>query len=181
VVSGSGSVTKAGPGTQTLTGTNTYTGNTIVSNGTLVIQVASIATNSTVSVAAGAQLQLNFAGGETNIVAAFYTNGVSLPNGVYSAGSVGSFLAGTGSLQVGSVSAPPTPAQLTNSISGSTLTLTWPSGQGWTLKSQTNSLSTGLNTNASAWGTVPGGIDGSNSITINPANPTVFYRLFWTP
>jgi autotransporter-associated beta strand protein len=181
VVSGSGSVTKTGPGTLTLTGTNTYTGNTTISNGTLVIQVASIATNSTVSVAAGAQLQLNFAGGETNIVAAFYTNGVSLSAGVYSAGSVESFLVGTGSLKVIGGSGPPTPAQLTNSISGSTLTLTWPSGQGWTLKSQTNSLSSGLNPNLSAWGTVPGGIDGSNSITINPANPTVFYRLFGTP
>jgi autotransporter-associated beta strand protein len=180
-VSLGGGLTKEGANTLTLTGTNTYTGNTIVSNGTLVIQVASIATNSTVSVAAGAQLQLNFAGGETNIVAAFYTNGVSLPAGVYSAGSVGSFLAGTGSLKLIGGSVPPTPAQLTNSISGSTLTLTWPSGQGWTLKGQTNNLSTGLNTNASAWDTVPGASDGSIIITINPANPTVFYRLFWTP
>jgi hypothetical protein len=34
-----------------------------------------------------------------------------------------------------------------------------------------------LNTNASAWKPVSGGIDGSNSITINPANPDVFYKL----
>jgi autotransporter-associated beta strand protein len=175
-------LTKIGTGALTLSGMNTYSGNTIVSNGTLVIQVASLATNTTVSVAAGAQLQLNFAGGETNFVAAFYTNGVALPNGVYKAGNVGPFLAGTGSLQVGSVTPViPSPAVLTNSISGSKLTLTWPSGQGWTLKSQTNNLSTGLDTNASAWGIVSGGIGGSNSITINPANPSGFYRLFWAP
>ena len=64
---------------------------------------------------------------------------------------------------------------ITNRISGGTLTLTWPAGQQWRLVSQTNSLSTGLT--SSGWNTVPGGGDGSNSITINPAQPTVFYRL----
>jgi autotransporter-associated beta strand protein len=70
-----------------------------------------------------------------------------------------------------------TPPYLTNSISGNKLILTWPAGQGYTLLAQTNSLSSGLNTNASAWKPVPGGIDGSNNITVNPANPTVFYKL----
>ncbi len=69
---------------------------------------------------------------------------------------------------------PPGPQYLTNSFSGGVLTLTWPSGQGWRLVGQTNALSSGLN---NAWFDVPGGIDGSISITINPANPTVFYRL----
>jgi autotransporter-associated beta strand protein len=64
---------------------------------------------------------------------------------------------------------------ITNSISGSNLTLTWPSGQGWRLVSQTNSLSVGLT--ASGWNTVSGGIDGSNSFAIDPTKPTVFYRL----
>ena len=75
------------------------------------------------------------------------------------------------------VSTSVTPVQLTNSVSGNLLTFTWPAGQGWTLQSETNSLSVGLTTNSINWGTVPGGIDGSNGITINPANPTVFYRL----
>jgi autotransporter-associated beta strand protein len=73
------------------------------------------------------------------------------------------------------VNATVAPVTLTNSISGNTLTLTWPAGQGWVLQSQTNNLSTGLQVNPGTWGTVPG--DGSVSITINPANPTVFYRL----
>ena len=48
-------------------------------------------------------------------------------------------------------------------------------GQGARLVSQTNSMSSGLATNG--WSTVPGGIDGSNGITIKRNNPTVFYKL----
>ena len=72
-------------------------------------------------------------------------------------------------------SGPSGPGYITNSISGNTLTLTWPAGQGWRLVSQTNSLSVGLTPNN--WSTVSGGTDGGNSLTINPTNPTVFYRL----
>jgi autotransporter-associated beta strand protein len=74
-------IIKAGAGTLRLSGTNTYTGDTTVSNGTLALAVASLAPSSTVRVAEGAVLELNFA--ETNIVAGFVTNGVSLPAGVY--------------------------------------------------------------------------------------------------
>jgi hypothetical protein len=70
---------------------------------------------------------------------------------------------------------PSGPGVITNSISGNTLTLTWPSGQGWTLEAQTNSISTGLS--PTGWSAVPGVSDGSAIITIDPANPTVFYRL----
>jgi autotransporter-associated beta strand protein len=68
-------------------------------------------------------------------------------------------------------------ATITNQFSGGTLTLTWPAGQGWRLLSQTNELSTGLNPDPGAWGAVPGYADGSYSITADPSNPTVFYRL----
>ena len=77
------------------------------------------------------------------------------------------------------VTGPSGPGTITNSVSGGVLTLQWPAGQSWRLVSQTNSLSVGLITNSSAWNTVPGGIDGSNSLTINPANPTVFYKLIY--
>jgi fibronectin-binding autotransporter adhesin len=73
-------------------------------------------------------------------------------------------------------SGPTGPAGLTNSISGSTLTLTWPAGQNWRLVSQTNDLSTGL---SGTWNTVPGVSDGSATITIDPAKPTVFYELVY--
>ena len=74
---------------------------------------------------------------------------------------------------------PSGPGSITNSISGSTLTRTWPAGQCWRLVCQTNTLSSGLNSNPSAWGTVPGVTDGSATITIDPTQPTVFYQLVY--
>jgi autotransporter-associated beta strand protein len=71
-----------------------------------------------------------------------------------------------------------TPPTLTNSVSGNTLTLSWPATHlGWSLQAQTNNLNVGI---ANNWVTVPGtaGVTSTN-ITINPANPTVFYRLFY--
>ena len=74
---------------------------------------------------------------------------------------------------------PSGPAQLTNSLSGTTLTLTWPSGQNWRLVGQGHSLSGGLNPNTSAWSTVPGVSDGSATLTVDPNKPAVFYRLVY--
>jgi fibronectin-binding autotransporter adhesin len=82
----------------------------------------------------------------------------------------------TGVLSVVSTG-PSGPGSITNSVSGSTLTLTWPAGQGWRLVSQTNSA--GLDTNRAAWGTVPGISDGSATITIDQTKPSVFYRLVY--
>jgi autotransporter family porin len=154
-----------------LSATNTYTGPTTVNAGTLVIQVASLAASSTVSVAQGATLQLDFP--ETNSVAGFSTNGVALPNGVYNAGNVGPFIAGTGSLLVG-VAGPSGPATLTNSYSGGVLTLSWPAGQSWRLLQQTNSRSVGLRTN---WVDITPGSANSTNITVDKSIPTTFYRL----
>jgi hypothetical protein len=105
------------------------------------------------------------------------TSGSSFSNVQSTSPSV-SFSFANGVLTV-TAAGPSGPAKLTNSVSGSTLTLTWPAGQSWRLVGQTNSLSTGLNTNASAWYPVPGGIDGSNGVPLNPANPTVFYKLVY--
>ena len=68
------------------------------------------------------------------------------------------------------------PTNITYSVSGSTLTLSWPADHlGWYLQVQTNALSTGLGTN---WVFVAGS---SSVITtnypINPVNGSVFYRL----
>lgn len=137
----------------------------------------SISTSLTVSlVTNGAVLNLGF--NVTNQVAALLLVGTNQPNGVYNSGNSGGYIAGTGALLVAQVG-PGGPATITNSISGSTLTLTWPAGRNWRLVSQTNSLSTGLIPNSAAWTTVSGASDGSANITINPGNPAVYYKLVY--
>ena len=68
---------------------------------------------------------------------------------------------------------------ITASVSGSTLTIGWPTTHlGWILQAQTNGLSIGITTPINAWFDVAGssGLTSTN-FSINPANPTVFYRL----
>ena len=97
VLSGSGSLTKIGSGTLTLTA-NTYTGNTTVNAGTLSMTQPNLALSSTVKVASGAVLNLNYVG--TNVVLALVLNGVSQPNGVYKSTTPGGYISGTGAIQV---------------------------------------------------------------------------------
>jgi fibronectin-binding autotransporter adhesin len=71
---------------------------------------------------------------------------------------------------------PTTPTNITFSVSGGNMTLNWPqSYTGWILQAQTNSLAVGITTN---WVNVASSAT-TNSVTmpINPANPTVFFRL----
>lgn len=68
------------------------------------------------------------------------------------------------------------PTNLTYSANGNSLTLSWPANHiGWTLQAQTNALGSGLN---AIWYPISGST-ATNSMTfpVNPANPTVFYRL----
>jgi autotransporter-associated beta strand protein len=67
---------------------------------------------------------------------------------------------------------------ITSSVSGNLLTLSWPADHtGWRLQVQTNSASAGLQGN---WVDVPGSTSVNTvSITINPANGTVFYRMVY--
>jgi autotransporter-associated beta strand protein len=73
----------------------------------------------------------------------------------------------------------PNPTNITVSVSGNVLTLSWPPDHtGWQLQAQTNSLSAGLNTAAGAWFNVPGSTSVNTvNITMDPAKGTVFYRL----
>jgi len=79
------------------------------------------------------------------------------------------------SIVTGSVIAP-NPTNITFTVTGSTLNLAWPADHlGWILQSQTNHLAVGLGTN---WVDVAGSAAGTSaSVSINPVNPAVFYRL----
>ena len=68
------------------------------------------------------------------------------------------------------------PTNITFTVSGNTLTLTWPADHtGWTLQAQTNNLGAGLGTN---WVNVPGSTSvNTYNTTVDPNQPTVFYRL----
>jgi len=74
----------------------------------------------------------------------------------------------------------PNPTNLGKSVAGNQLTLSWPSDHtGWTLQTQTNSRNAGL---SGAWFDVSGStVTNQMTMTIDPANPTVFYRLRYAP
>lgn len=125
----------------------------------------------------------------------FQTNSVAQSTGLVAGGSANSapavvpasytvtatysgdatYIGSTSTLTVGS-GVNTTPTNIATSVSGNQLTLTWPADHtGWTLQSQTNSINTGLST---TWYNVPGSTTiNQMTFTINPANPTVFYRL----
>jgi fibronectin-binding autotransporter adhesin len=178
-VTGAGSLVKSGPGYVNLQGVNTYTGNTTVSNGILTINSPFLAATATVTVTSSGVLTLNFAGGETNTVAALVVGGVSKLAGVYNATTDSTYLAGAGNLRV-VPPAPinPLPGTIQIGVSGNTLALSWPTNAGWILQTQTNALNVGLVAANNAWFNVPGSeLATSTNITINPANGTVFFRM----
>jgi autotransporter-associated beta strand protein len=75
-----------------------------------------------------------------------------------------------------------TPIKLAAAKSGASLAFSWPADHlGWTLQCQTNALGIGIR-NTNAWLTVPG-TDSftSTNIPVNPANPTMFFRLLCPP
>jgi len=87
-------------------------------------------------------------------------------------------LAIDGSIQLLSGGVDPTPTNITAVVtSGNILQLSWPeSHKGWSLQAQTNALNVGISNN---WYNVAGSADTNVwSVTINPLNPTVFYRLW---
>jgi hypothetical protein len=70
------------------------------------------------------------------------------------------------------------PTNITSSVSGGVLTLSWPADHiGWRLQSKTNTASVGLGTN---WIDVAGATTtDAVSLPVNPANGAVFYRLVY--
>jgi fibronectin-binding autotransporter adhesin len=167
-LTGPGGIIKTGAATTTLSGSNSYAGNTAVNQGRLVIQQATLATNSTLTVATNAVLEMNFV--ETNTVAALVLGGVSKPAGVYSSTTDPTYLAGTGSLLV--VPGIPSNPTLSFTSTGSSLQFTWTGN--FKLQAQTNSLSVGISNN---WVDYPGGGSSPVTVTVDPAQGSVSFRL----
>jgi len=174
IINGSGSLVKTGLGTLSLSQSNYYTGDTTISDGTLAFAFPGLSASSTVNVATNATLgtnsvlALNFT--ETNAVTALVLGGVSKPDGVYNATTDPLYITGTGSLRV-TPPINPLPGTIQFSVSGSTLSMSWPTNSGWILQTQTNLLS-------NPWFDVPGsGSITATNITMDPANPTMFFRL----
>jgi fibronectin-binding autotransporter adhesin len=173
-----------GGGVLNLQGTNNYSGNTTVSSGTLALGVASINTNSTVSIASGAKLQLNFAG--INVVSNLVLNGVAQAPGTYNSTTTPTYFAtGTGSLVVpaaGPGTFTATPGITGFSIVGANVVLNGTNGQSgdaYYLLTTTN-LTQAIN----QWHTVATNVFGSNgAFTFTGTNAVTsgsaqqFYRL----
>jgi len=168
-----GGLAKSGAGTLTLAGANTYTGPTTISAGTLELAQATLATNSAVTIAGGAKLQLDFAG--TNRISALVLDGVTQPPGTYNSSIAASFITGAGNLQVPVAT---NPTNIFYSISGATMNLSWPADHtGWRLQAQTNSLGAGMGTN---WFDLPdSAATNSVNLPVDLNNGSVFYRLIF--
>ena len=74
-----------------------------------------------------------------------------------------------------------TPTNIVASVAGGTLTLSWAADHtGWNLQVQTNTLTTGLQTNSALWFNVANAnLTNLINISINPVNGAVFYRMIY--
>ena len=169
---GLGKLALVATGSATLGGTNLFTGGLTVNGGTMTIS-NSVSTNLPITVASGAVLNLHFSG--TNQIQSLTLGGVSQANGLYSSGNASPYITGAGILQVGPLVIGSTgPAYLTNSVSGNTLSLSWPAGQGWRLQMQNNSVSVGLSNN---WVYITDTTINSTNIILSKTDGATFYRL----
>jgi hypothetical protein len=118
-------------------------------------------------------LQLDFA--TTNLVAALVMNGASQPVGFYNATRAPTYIAGTGTLQIGTPSVIACkPTNITFSVSGNTLSLSWPADHlGWLVQSNSVNLAVPADCRD-----ISGTAAATNyNITVNPGQTNVFYRL----
>lgn len=155
---------------------NTTT-NSLVTGMTTVDYGGALSVTNLGTLAAGSTFKLFNA---QNYVGAF--SSVSLPplgaNLVWS-----NSLAVNGTIQV--VNALPSvntnPTNITFSVSGNTLTLSWPQDHtGWRLLEQTNNLQYGVSANTNDWTTYPGSTATNQvGITINATQPAGFYQLVY--
>ena len=94
-----------------------------------------------------------------------------IDSGSLVAGTAGTVVTSGGLVTLQVDNSQPNPTNITYTVSGSTMTLNWPVGQGWQLQSNSVSLS-----NPGTWQTVTGATPPYPVIN-NPSQPAVFYRL----
>lgn len=97
-LSGSGSLTKIGPGTLTLAGSTSHTGATTVAAGTLVLNSASLDDVAAVMIAPGAALELTHT--TTDRVGTLILNGTPQAPGIYGSTNTQGAIRGSGTLEV---------------------------------------------------------------------------------
>jgi hypothetical protein len=160
-----GSTTIMGVNGTTATNTEVLGASTLTYGGTLVLRNlgGKLAANDTFKLFTAG----SYSGSFTNVVSE--TAGQTITWDV-------SQLTVDGSVKV--TSAVGAPVALTVTANAGTLNLAWPASQiGWTLESQTNSLSVGLGTN---WVAVAGSTTTNQlSLPVNPTNGAVFFRLVY--
>jgi autotransporter-associated beta strand protein len=187
----SGPVTNAGGGTLspgTSIGTLTLSSDlTLQSDSLTLVEVNKTAgindkVTGVVNLIYGGTLVVTNISGTLNIGDSFTIFTAASPSGNFAnvtgaagAGQAWRFNPATGVLSVvaGAVN---TPTNITYSVSGGQLTLSWPASHlGWILQAQTNSLSIGISSN---WSDVAGSASATQAVRpIDPASPAVFYRL----
>jgi autotransporter-associated beta strand protein len=184
VVSGAGGLTETGNGIVSLAASNSYTGNTTVSSGTLELAQATLATNSTVTIAGGANLNLSFSG--INRICALVLNGFTQAPGVYNAATSPAYITGTGSLNVAASVPPISLLKFTSGVvvSGTSLSFSGTnSGAGSVYLLMGTNLETPISTWTPVWTNV---FSASSAFTsnipnaVNPACKEQFYILSTT-
>ncbi len=148
---------------------------TVSVTGTAVLNGSLIVNNNNFTPAAGGSFTILSAGGLSGAFTNVTSGRVAVANSATASYQV--LYTGTSvvltNYQSGGVNPPP--ASITTSISGGNLVLTWPSGQGWVLEAQTNSLATGLATN---W-VRQTSASSPYTVTPNTGKASVFYRLVY--
>lgn len=142
-----------------------------LANGTLTISSGTSVTVNNTGTSLGANTYPLIVAGSGGSVAGTVPS-VSVTGGGLSAGATAALnINGSGGLDLVVTGGTPSPTNITYTVSGTTMTMHWPAGQGWLLQSNSIGLM-----NTSAWQTVTGATP-PYPLSISPNQTNVFYRL----